>query len=131
METEAQQIVISTIADLERGWNSASGEIFAEPFADDADFVTIRGEHSRSKIAITRGHQAIFDTIYKGSKVQFQVIAARVIAPGVILGHIKSTLKAPSGPLAGEHNSLASVILVQNAGGWKIASFHNTLMAKG
>ena len=53
----------------------------------------------------------------------------RAIAPGVLLAHIKSTLTAPTGPLAGEHRSLFSAVLVQDQHSWRIAAFHNTLVA--
>ena len=43
------------------------------PFADDADFVSIRAEHLRSREVIAKGNQGIFDTIYKGSAVRYEV----------------------------------------------------------
>jgi uncharacterized protein (TIGR02246 family) len=68
--------------------------------------VNIRGEHLRTREVIAKGHQAIFNTIYKGSVVRYQVAGVRAIVPAVLLAHVKSTLKAPTGPLAGEHSSL-------------------------
>ncbi len=47
--------------------NSADGPRFGEPFIGDADFVDIRGERHRGRGAIASGHQAIFDSIYRGS----------------------------------------------------------------
>jgi uncharacterized protein (TIGR02246 family) len=121
--------VSDLVAELEKAWNAADGEGFARPFAEDADFVNIRGDHLRSREAIARGHQGIFDTIYKGSVVRFQVAAVRAIAPDVLLVHVKSTLKAPTGPLAGEHHSLFTAVLTRAPDGWRIAAFHNTLIA--
>jgi len=121
--------VSDLVAELEKAWNAADGEGFARPFAEDADFVNIRGDHLRSREAIARGHQGIFDTIYKGSVVRFQVAAVRAIAPDVLLVHVKSTLKAPTGPLAGEHHSLFTAVLTRARDGWRIAAFHNTLIA--
>ena len=39
----------------------------------------------------------------------------RAIAPGVLLAHVKTALKAPTGPLAGEHSSLFTIVLVRAA----------------
>ena len=97
-------------------------------FAEDADFVNIRGEHFRTREVIAQGHQAIFNTIYKDSVVRYDVIGARAIAPAVLLAHVKATLKAPMGPLAGEHSSMFSIVLVQDRDDWCITSFHNTLV---
>lgn len=129
MTIDGERIVRDIVNDLERAWNAADGEGFGRPFAEDADFVNIRGEHFRTRDAIAKGHQGIFNTIYKGSSVQLQVAGVRAIAPGVLLAHVKSTLRAPTGPLAGEHRSLFSAVLVQDQHAWRIAAFHNTLVA--
>src|SRR5687767_4402615 len=44
------------VGQLEAAWNAMDGSAFAGPFADDADFVTIRGEHFRGRPAIANGH---------------------------------------------------------------------------
>ena len=129
MTISDERIVADIVGDLEKAWNAADGEGFGRPFAEDADFVNIRGEHFRTRDAIARGHQGIFNTIYKGSHVRLQVTGVRAIAPGVLLAHIKSTLTAPTGPLAGEHRSLFSAVLVEDQHNWRIAAFHNTLVA--
>ena len=105
------------------------GSAFAAPFAADADFVNIRGEHFRGRQAIAAGHAAIFRTIYAGSTTQMTVEAARLMRPDVALVHVRSVLDAPQGPLAGRHGALFSVVLTKEAGGWEIAAFHNTLEA--
>ena len=130
MNTEsATDIVATTASILEDGWNTASGERFAEPFADDADFVTIRGERHQGRTAIARGHAAIFASIYRGSRVAYEVLAARRLAGDVVLGHVQGTLNAPTGPLAGTHTAVASLVLVRSGERWQIAAFHNTLVA--
>ena len=129
-DAEAAAIVAAVASELWQAWNAADGDRYGRPFAEDADFVNIRGDQHRSRTAIARGHQAIFDTIYKGSELRGEVADARSIAPGVIVGHVRHVLKAPSGPLAGEHASIATLVLVEHGGGWKIAAFHNTLVGK-
>jgi hypothetical protein len=48
----------------------------------------------------------------------------------VILAQPTAVLKAPSGPLAGEHDAVHTLVLVREGDGWKIAGFHNTLVAQ-
>jgi len=130
MTTDGQRIISNVIAELERAWNAGDGQGFARLFTEDADFVNIRGEHHRTRPAIARGHQAIFDSIYKGSAVRYEAKSARVVAPTVLHGLVRGTLNVPSGPLAGEHNALATLVLVEQQGTWQIAVFHNTLIAQ-
>ena len=101
MSVEHHKIVSGIVGDLEQAWNAVDGAAFARPFADEADFVNIRGEHHRGREAIGRSHDAIFNSIYKGSMVKYQVTGARPGAPDVLVAHVKTTLDAPAGPLAG------------------------------
>ena len=114
---------------LEAAWNAADGAAFGAEFAPDADFVNVRGELHSGTEAIAIGHQQIFDTIYAGSTVEYDVFQARPIDDRVIVAHLRATLKVPTGPLAGTHNALATAVLVRDGEEQRIASFHNTLVA--
>ena len=114
---------------LEDAWNAADGKAFAVPFAPDADFINIRGELHTGQEAIAAGHQGIFDTIYAGSKVRYNVRQARELPSGAILAHIDALLNAPTGPMAGETAALASIVLVSDGDEHRIAAFHNTVVA--
>ncbi|HWK89528.1 MAG TPA: SgcJ/EcaC family oxidoreductase [Longimicrobium sp.] len=127
--TDPQHIAGEIAQQLESAWNAADGAAFGAPFTDDADFVAIRGDHHRTREAIAHGHQAIFDSIYKGSVLRHEVAQARALTHDVLLVHLLSTLTSPGGPLAGTHQSFASMVLVQTPAGWRIAAFHNTLIA--
>jgi uncharacterized protein (TIGR02246 family) len=129
MAEGAEGVAAELIGRLERAWNEADGRAFGEPFAPDADFVTIRGEHLRGRGGIAAGHQAIFDSIYEGSSTDFGPTGARELSGGAILAHATAVLRAPSGPLAGEHGAVQSLVLVRGGDGWEIAGFHNTLVA--
>ena len=78
-------IVAATVAHMEQAWNAADGAAFGEVFADDSDFVDIRGTHHRGVADIAHGHQAIFDSIYAGSTVRYELEGARQVAPGCIV----------------------------------------------
>src|SRR3954471_419763 len=70
--TKSDRAALETIIGrLEAAWNAMDGSAFAAPFAEDADFVNIRGEHFRGRPAIAAGHAVIFRTIYVGSTVHF------------------------------------------------------------
>jgi len=45
----------------------------------------------RGAVAVGRGHEAIFSTIYAGSTVDLQVEMARSVAPGVVVAYERNT----------------------------------------
>jgi uncharacterized protein (TIGR02246 family) len=129
MAEGADSVAKGLIGRLGRAWNEGDGRAFGEPFAPDADFVDIRGEHHRGQQAIAAGHQAIFDSVYEGSTTDYELTGARELSEDVILAHATGILRAPSGPMAGEHSAVQTLVLVRGGEGWKIAAFHNTLVA--
>ena len=127
--THTTTVVHDLVGELERAWNSADGGAFAAVFTDDADFIDIRGSHHHGRTEIGHGHQAIFDTIYKGSNVRYSVVSATPVADNAVLGIIEATLDTPGGPLQGVHDSRISVVVVNDATtGWRVRSFHNTIV---
>ena len=122
-------ILPAAFEELQRAWNSGDGARFGEPFAEDADFVDIRGTRHRGKGAIAGGHQGIFDTIYRGSTVRFDVADQATLAEGCLLGTVESTLDVPEGPLAGVNRSTITAVMTRTDAGWRIRAFHNTLVA--
>ena len=123
-------IAATILQQLERAWNDADGAAFGASFADESDFVDIRGGHHRGKAEIAHGHQAIFDSIYAGSTVRLRLNVARPVA-GAILAVATSTLDAPGGPLQGIHTARFTMVIVEQGDDWAITAFHNTLVAEG
>ena len=114
------------VKSMETGWNTKSGATFAKPFADDADYVIINGMHIQGKPAIDKGHQQIFDTIYKQTSLALSVKRIRFLRPDVALVHVGGRMKMPEGAGFREHEAIISMVMLKDAGGWKIASFQNT-----
>jgi uncharacterized protein (TIGR02246 family) len=115
---------------LERAWNDADGTAFGEPFSAAADFVAIRGDLHTGRDAIAAGHQQILDTIYAGSTMRYQVLQARELDDQVIVANARATLSAPGGPLAGEHASTITMVLLRHDDEWEITAFHSTLITE-
>lgn len=63
----------------------------------------------------------------KDSLIRYELMQARRLTDTVIVAHVKNTLNAPTGPLAGEHSAVATLVIVETESGWRIAAFHNTL----
>lgn len=103
-------IATTQLEQMERAWNHADGPAFGD-VADDTDFVDIRRTHHRGDgAAIGHGHQRLFDSIYAGSTVRYQLDVARTLKPGCIVAVATSTLDAPSGPLQGINRSRITAV---------------------
>jgi uncharacterized protein (TIGR02246 family) len=129
MTTDPTAIVSDAFAELEKAWNNGDGAPWGERFTEDGHFVNIHGARVRGSEAIAKGHQAIFDTVYKGSTVQYSVLDADAITEDCLLGVVAARLDAPSGPLEGTHQSIITALFVRDGGGWKVRAFQNTLLA--
>jgi uncharacterized protein (TIGR02246 family) len=127
MADDPRQIGETILRQLEEAWNAADAPGFAAPFTDDADFVDIRGDHHRGRPAIEGGHHHVLSTIYRGSRVRYQLDGARRLTDDVYLAHNAATLDAPAGPMQGTHRATSTLVLVRTPEGWRIAAFQNTL----
>ena len=113
---------------LERAWNEADGAAFGAAFGADATFVDIRGVTHDGAAVIEAGHQAIFDSIYKDSTVHYILETARALNDDIILARGRATLDVPTGPMAGVHEAVNTIVLVRSDDDWRGAAFHNTLV---
>jgi uncharacterized protein (TIGR02246 family) len=109
------------------GWNQGSGEAFAAPFAEDADFVAFDGERFRGREEIARFHDAEFKTHLKGTRLTGDVTGMRFLGNDVAVMHASggTVLRGKSEP-APERNSIQTLVAVRRNGEWKVVAFQNT-----
>ncbi len=112
------------VKQMESGWNAKSGPSFTKPFATDADYVIINGMHIRGHAEIEKGHQQIFDTIYKDTTVTLIIKQIRFLRPDVALVHVSGHRESPQAELRADATMV--MVMTKNDGSWKIASFQNT-----
>jgi uncharacterized protein (TIGR02246 family) len=115
---------------IENAWNAADGAAFGAAFDPDASFVDIRGDAHDGAAAIGGGHQGIFDTVYRDSRVTYGVDTARALDETVVVARAHSTLHVPGGPLAGTHQAISTAVLLRTGDAWTAVAFHNTLIGK-
>jgi uncharacterized protein (TIGR02246 family) len=128
----AAAVARAVLGRLEAAWNSADGEAFGAVYAEDASFVTVRGDHLTGRAAIAAGHAGIFATIYAGSVNRMDLVRAEEIGDGVVLAVSVHTLDCPSGPLVGVHRAMSTSVLSRTPRGgrsWHVVASHNTLVA--
>ena len=114
------------VRQMEDGWNTKSGALFAKPFATDADYVVINGMFIQGRDAIEKAHQGIFDTIYKDSTIKLTVKQVRFLRPDVAVVHVTGHNKFRRGDETRETDAIITMTMTRDNGEWKIAAFQNT-----
>jgi uncharacterized protein (TIGR02246 family) len=114
------------VSQMEFGWNTKSGALFAKPFAVDADYVVVNGMHLRGREAIDQGHQRIFDTFYKNSTLSLSIKQIRFLRPDVAVVHVVGHNRTRLGEETREAKGILTLVMTKEKGDWKIVAFQNT-----
>jgi uncharacterized protein (TIGR02246 family) len=77
------------VREVEQAWNSHDMSRFAACFAEDADFVNVRGWWWRGRGEIERNHALIHDTIFSDSNMELEPASTKEIATNVVVAHVK------------------------------------------
>jgi len=114
------------VRQMESGWNTKSGALFAKPFAEDADYVVINGMYFRGRAAIEKAHQHIFNTVYKNTTVSLSIKQIRFLRPDVAVVHVTGHKDAPEYEKEFVSDAFVTMVMTRDKDGWKIAAFQNT-----
>lgn len=112
------------VKQMESGWNTKSGALFAKPFAEDADYVVVNGNYIKGRAVIETSHQRIFDTIFKDTTISLTVQQIRFLRPDVAVVHVKGSRQSPNEEL--KQNVVLTLFMTREKQGWTIAAFQNT-----
>ena len=116
-----------SVKQMETGWNTKSGALFAKPFAADADYVVINGNYIKGRAVIESQHQRIFDTIFKDTTLSLTVRQIRFLRPDVAVVHVEGRRTSPTEALA--QDAMLTLTMTKEKQGWVIAAFQNTAVA--
>lgn len=116
------------VKQMETGWNTKSGALFAKPFADDADYVIINGGYIKGRTVIESAHQRIFDTVFKDTMIELNVQQIRFLRPDVAVVHVKGHRTGPTTDL--KQAAMLTLVMTKEKQGWTIAAFQNTAVAQ-
>jgi uncharacterized protein (TIGR02246 family) len=119
-------------SEWERAWNEHDASILADLLTQDADFVSARGEHWKRRERIVREHAARLGAQLRESRWTTRDVSLQLIQPDVALVYVAWTLsgdRAPDGNLRPPRDNLASWVVVQSEGAWRIRAAHTTSVA--
>jgi uncharacterized protein (TIGR02246 family) len=125
-EKADETAIRAQVEQMMKGWNAKNGDEFAKPFAADADYVVINGMQINGRPAIAKGHQGIFDTVYKNSTISLAADKIRFLRPDVAVVHVSGSLKIVEGDAARATSARITLVMTKAKGKWEIAAFQNT-----
>ena len=107
-------------------WNARDARAYAALFAPDGSLVGFDGSQNNGRDAIEGAIGAIF-AHHRTPTYVGKVVAIRVLRAGVALVRAAAGLVPPGqADLNPALNSVQSLTIVRDAGGWRIAHVHNT-----
>ena len=84
-----EQAVAALVGEVGQGWNTHDMTRFAACFAEDADFVNVRGWWWRGRENIERNHALFHETIFRNSTMELELAAAKEVGSGVVVAHVQ------------------------------------------
>jgi uncharacterized protein (TIGR02246 family) len=108
-------------------WNQGDGFAFAEPMAEDADFIAFDGTHFKGRRAIGEFHDPLLKTHLKGTRLVGKVLSLRFLSNDVALLHVMggTIMRGASTPHPGR-DSIQTLVLTREEHAWHITAFQNT-----
>lgn len=111
---------------LSEAWNANDGRRYAALFTEDCDYIAFDGTRLKGRDENARHHDALFQTVLRGSRLQYTTTDVRFLAPDVALMHADgSVLMSWQRHLPESRRSIQTYVVVRREGTWRIAAFQN------
>jgi uncharacterized protein (TIGR02246 family) len=112
-------------------WDAGNAGSFAADAQEGVLFTNVVGMFSIGRAPFIAQHEHIFSTIYKGSRMEQEIVAITLVRPDVaIVDTLTKLVDAPHRPpgielIDGAVRSRMEQVMVKDGSEWKVASFHN------
>ncbi|NJM72042.1 MAG: SgcJ/EcaC family oxidoreductase [Scytonema sp. RU_4_4] len=109
------------------GWSQGSGDAFAAPFAEDANFVAFDGTRFEGKQEIASSHQQLFDKYVKGTRLVGEVESVRFLAPDLaVVRAVGGTQMPGQSDTSPGRDSMQMFVAIKRGDQWRIVEFTNS-----
>lgn len=121
--------VKAVLRGFEEAWNRHDMDAFGRLFADDADFVNVRGTRWIGRPAIQQAHTASHAAQFKNSRLRIGDTTVRFPKPEVAVARSVWDLEghtSPTGEPQPPRKGILTNVLANGPAGWKIVTSQNT-----
>jgi uncharacterized protein (TIGR02246 family) len=126
-------IAIHSLVDrMTAAFNAHDARAATAMYADDADFVSVRGERAHGRTEIEKRLAQIFATRAGATTLKTLNTSIRFPRPNMAIVHVTNELSglvASDGSRLPPHRELSVRLLLKSKGQWKVTAFHNTIIA--
>jgi uncharacterized protein (TIGR02246 family) len=130
--SQDEEMIRRVITEMTEGFNRHDAKAASRMYTAEADFVTVRGERAKGAGAIERQLAAIFTTRAKEATQRTLGVTVRFIAPDVAVAHVTNELSGivrPDDQRLPPHTEISIRVFLKTDGAWKVAAFHNAIVA--
>jgi uncharacterized protein (TIGR02246 family) len=125
-ERDAIAGVVTRIIDA---WNRHDMDAFASVFAEDADFVNVRGVRWIGRDVIRKAHVTTHATIFKDSQLSLIETSARFLRPDVAVARSVTEVTGQtnaSGQTLPPRRAMLTLVMMNMQGQWLVVVAQNT-----
>lgn len=128
---EDEKAIRQIVTNLTDAWAAGDGAKWADQFTDDVDYTVWNGLYSSGREENRKGHQMIFDTFYKNTKLNIEIRKIRFLRDDVAIVHMfASVIKKDEKPQNDSPETSPMMVLSRENGKWRIVAFQNTPVFK-
>lgn len=131
LRRDEEAIRAAIIATID-GFNAHDAERATQAYMPESDLVTVRGDVLKGRAEIERRLVELFATRGRHATQEILEVRIRFITDDAALAHVRvemSGLVAPDGQAVPLHQELNLRVFVRHEGVWRVAAFHNTVVA--
>lgn len=120
---DAAASVDATVLELMYSWNHHDVHAWAACFTEDADYINVVGEHWKGRAEIEVKQRELHATALRNSEMRVSEWTIRFLGSASCLVHMNWEMK---GGNARKRRGLLSLVLVPDAGRWRVTAAHNS-----
>jgi uncharacterized protein (TIGR02246 family) len=131
-DAEDEAAIRRVIVEMTEGFNHRDASASTRMYTADADLVTVRGERFHGTEGFEKGLASIFAGRAREAALKTLNVSVRFIRPDIAVAHVTNELSgliAPDGQRPPPNQELSLRVFVKEANQWKVAAFHNTMLA--